>query len=92
VQPLPCAHKSDVQVTVFEQLSWPVHSTSHAHELLHETPRHELEPEHVTSHGPVPHCTFLHELVPEHSTAHDAPPMQLTPLRHWLSCLHSIVQ
>lgn len=81
-------HWSAVHVTVFEQLCEPVHSTSHAHELLQETPRHDCVPEHVTSHGPVPHCTFLHELPPMHSTLHDAAPMQLTPLRHMLSPLH----
>jgi hypothetical protein len=77
---------------VVVQLCEPVHSTSHAHELLHETPRHELGPEHVTSHGPVPHSTLRHELLPEHSTVHDAPPTQLTPFLHELSVLHWMSQ
>jgi hypothetical protein len=66
----------------------PVHVTSHAHELLHETPRHDAGPEHATSHGPGPHCTFWHDCLPLHSTLHDVDSWQLMPLRHALSVLH----
>jgi hypothetical protein len=36
----------------------PVQVTSHAHELLHITPRQDCTPEHPTSHGPGPHAMF----------------------------------
>jgi hypothetical protein len=67
VQPLPFS-----QLIVGEhwitsvQLRLPVHTTSHAHEALQSTPRHEPGPEQLTSHGPLPHCTPRHALCPEH--------------------------
>jgi hypothetical protein len=74
------------------QLCEPVHRTSHAHELPHETSRHELGPEQVTSHGPAPHWTPRHEPLPLHVIVHDAPAVQVTPLRHALSVLHWMSQ
>ena len=74
------------------QLCEPVQLMSHAHELLHDTPSHELMPEHVTSHGPGPHSTPWHVLPDEHITAHDAPPVQSTPLRHMPSRLQRMSQ
>jgi hypothetical protein len=85
-------HASDVHITVSLQLDAPVHVTSQAHELLHWTPRHELGPEQLTSHGPRPHATLRHELVPEHVMLHDRPAWHMTPLRHELSVSHWISQ
>jgi len=88
VQPSPTLHASDVHWIVSAQLDVPVHVTSHAHELLHATLRHELGPEQLTSHGPRPHWTLRHALLPEHVMLHDNPPVQSTPLRHELSVSH----
>ena len=58
VQPLPLSHAGDEHWTASPQLWLPVHVTSHAHELLHETPLHDATPMHATSHGPGPHWMF----------------------------------
>lgn len=79
---------SDVHWIVSLQLLVPVHATSHAHELLHATPRHELGPEQLMSHGPRPHCTLRQELVPEHVRLHDSAAVQSTPFLHELSVSH----
>ena len=70
------------------QLELPVHTTSHAHELLHEMPRHDCAAMQLTSHGPEPHCTFAHACLPVQSMLHDAAIRQSMPLRHALSVLH----
>ena len=44
-----------------EQLDAPEHSTSHAHELPHETFLQVEVPAQFTAHGPVPHWTFWHD-------------------------------
>src|SRR5687768_3180309 len=69
------------------------HFTSHAHELLQDTPfvvapPHDWLPEHVTSHTPGPHCTLRHVPNPLHSTLHAVPAVQSTPMRHELGELH----
>lgn len=66
--------------------------TSHAHESLQSTPRHELLPRHVTSQSPMPHWTLRQEPAPEHVIAHDAAVLQLTPLEHALFVEHAIEQ
>ena len=48
-------HAADVHST-FSQLAPAAHDTSHAHELPHATPRHELWPVHITLQRPVPHA------------------------------------
>jgi hypothetical protein len=88
VQPLPLLHASDEHETVSPQLCGPVHSTSHAHELLHATLLHDAEPLQLTSQGPDPHCTPWHDCLPVQSMLHDAAIWQLMPLRHELSVLH----
>ncbi len=85
-------HASDVHWIVSVQLCEPVHVTSHAHELLHATARHELGPEQLTSHGPRPHCTSRQELLPEQVMLQESAPVQSTPLRHELSVSQLIVQ
>jgi hypothetical protein len=70
------------------QLWLPPQVTSHAHELLQSTVRHDPVPEQLTSHGPRPHCTLRHEPPPEHVMLHDKPAVQSTPLLHALSVLH----
>ncbi len=89
-RPFVLRHANDEHWMPSWQLWLPVHSTSHAHELLHATPRHEDGPEQPTSHGPGPHSTPSHEPLPVQSTLHDAAAVQSTPLRHALSTLHSI--
>jgi hypothetical protein len=44
------------------QLLVPMHDTSHAHELPHDTVLHVLGPVQLTSHLPVPHWTPSHAL------------------------------
>ena len=56
-----------------EQLWLPEQSTSHAHELPHDTFLHDDGPEQLTAHGPAPHCTFSHDDFEVHSMLHDAP-------------------
>ena len=73
-----------------EQLLVPVHRTSHAHELPHETFLQDCTPAHVTEHGPIPHCTFSQDCRERQSMSHDAPCVQLIPLRHAPSVLHWI--
>jgi hypothetical protein len=70
------------------QLWLPVHTTSHAHELLHATPRHVPAPVQPTSHGPLPHCTFRQESFVAQSMLQDAAIRQSTPLRQAPSTLH----
>lgn len=72
VQPSPALQASDVHVIVSAQLWLPVHVMSHAHEFSHATPRHELGPLQLTSHGPPPHATLRHEPLPEHVMLHDS--------------------
>ncbi len=83
-------HASDVHEIVSLQLWLPVQVTSHAHELLHATPRQLDAPEHATSHGPRPHSRLRQLLVPEHVMLHDSAAVQSTPLRHELSVSHWI--
>lgn len=85
-------HDRFVQLTFWLHAPWPVHVTSHAHELLHETPRHEFGPEQLMSQGPRPHETLRHEPLLAHVTLHDRPPVQLTPLVHELSESHMMSQ
>ena len=58
VQPLPLRQPIELHAMPSAQLELPVHATSHAHELLHATPRHDAGPMQPTSQGPEPHCTF----------------------------------
>jgi hypothetical protein len=89
VQPLPLSHvKSGEHWITSLQLRLPVHTTSQAHDELQATPRHELGPEQLTSHGPLPHCTLRHALCPPHVILQAVAPWQLTPLRHELSVPH----
>lgn len=90
MQPLPLRHANELHWIASPQLWLPVHTTSHAHELPHETPLHDCVPEHATSHGPAPHVTLAHACLPLHSTLHDADCWQLTPLRHEFSVLQRI--
>jgi hypothetical protein len=92
VQPRPLRHATELHWIFWAQLWLPVHRTSHAQELPHEMPRHELSPEQPTVHGPDPHWTFSHAFLPEQSISHDAACWQLMPLRHEFSVLHAISQ
>lgn len=73
-----------------KQFAPTLHFTSQAHELPHEMPPHDWLPEHVTSHGPVPHARLRHEPKPVHSTLQPVPERQSTPMRHELAVLHLI--
>jgi len=94
VQPRPVLlrHANDVHRIPSLQLWPPVHVTSHAQELAHETLRHDCTPEHSTAHGPGPQTTSSQLCRPVHSTAHAVLCSQLTPLRHAFSTLHRMVQ
>ena len=70
--PVVGLHAIDVHWIVSPQLWLPVQSTSHAHELLHATSRHDDGPEQPTSHGPGPHSTPWHVLLPVQSILHEA--------------------
>jgi hypothetical protein len=80
---LPCA-----------QLDGFVHTTSHAHELLHEMFWHDSLPVQTTSHGPGPHTMpwFVHVDCALHAIMHDAALLQSMPFLHAFCWLHSIVQ
>jgi len=60
----------------------PLQVTSHAHELLQLTPRHEFVPVHDAVHLPVPQSTPSHVREPEHVRLHDVALEQSMPLRH----------
>jgi hypothetical protein len=67
VQPSPVSHSGEGQLTD-SQACRPVQFTSQAHDVLHDTPLHELLPEHVTSQGPSPHTMLSQVFVDEHDT------------------------
>jgi hypothetical protein len=71
-QPRPMSHWA-CEHEIESVHAWlPVHNTSHAHEVLHLTSRHDCGPEQVTSHSPGPHSTPRQVLIPLHSIVHDA--------------------
>jgi hypothetical protein len=74
------------------QLSCPEQVTSHAHDTLQSTPRHEPPPKQLTSHVPRPQATLRHEPAPEHVMLHDVPAVQSTPLRHESPTSHRMLQ
>jgi hypothetical protein len=82
LQPPPPLRSSQIvceQKTVWHD-SVPSQVTSHAHELPHMTPRHELVPSHWTSHVVVPQFTWRQLPWPVHVTLHEAESLQSTSL------------
>jgi hypothetical protein len=66
--------------------------TSHAHELVQSTSRHEPRPVHDAVHLPVPQVTFSQAREPEQVRVHDFALAQLMPLRHSSLTVHLMTQ
>lgn len=69
-----------------------VHFTSHPHDGLQLTLRHEFVPLQITSHLPLPHWRSRHEPVPVQAILQVPGPEHVTPPRHELGVLHATSQ
>lgn len=91
-QPRPVSHWKLVHWTASHEAPVP-HFTSQPHELPQLTPRHDIEPEQLTSHLPVPHSSVRHEPVPLHVMLQLLPcDGQVTPERQLFATEHATSQ